>query len=90
MATKTTESKSPYEMRLQMLNMAKDYLDRQYETATAATMEAWKANLEFAKKVNNVVPEPVLPKMYTMDEITKLAEQFNAFVSGFYKNISPK
>lgn len=77
-----SESKSPYELRLEMIQMAKDYLDRQHETMVASVMGAWKANLEFAKKLNSMVEPPKLPTMYTMDDVFKMAEQFNSFVSG--------
>jgi hypothetical protein len=87
MASKTTateSAKTPYELRLEMLQMAKDYLDRQYELATSATMSAWHENLEFAKKISQKVEPPKFPTIYSIDEMTKLADQFNQFVSGSF------
>lgn len=80
---KTEATKTPYELRLEMLQMAKEYLDRQYELAVSTTMTTWQENLEFAKKLSSTVEAPKLPAMYTVDDMTKMAEQFNQFVSGF-------
>ena len=73
-------SKNPFEIRADLLALAKDYLDQQ----TAI-------NLEFARKVqdaaiNDKLPgykewEKFVPKMYTFDEVTKKAEELYKFVS---------
>jgi hypothetical protein len=72
--------KNPFEIRFDLLALAKDYLDQQ----TAI-------NLEFARKVQDTVVtekhvgwekwEQYVPKMYTFDEVTKKAEELYKFVS---------
>ena len=78
------ENKTPYELRLEMLQMAKDYLDTQYNFAREAAMTQWQTNVEFASKLKDALAPkmPEMPKMYGIEEITKMAEQFNKFISG--------
>jgi len=60
-----------YEIRLELLKMAKDFLDREYA-----------AKLEAARKVaelNNA--EIVLPPSYTIDDISVKAGELNKFVN---------
>lgn len=78
-----TNSKSPYELRLDMLKMAKDYLDQQFSIAYSAWEKSVEASVQFAKQVKEEVPQiPELPKMYGIEEISKMAETLNKFVSG--------
>lgn len=75
---------SPFELRMNMLAMAKDYLDRQNDIMREAAYQAWQANVEFAKKAGQAIPAfPAdYTKVYGVEEITKMAETFNRFVSG--------
>lgn len=74
---------SPFDLRLEMLKMAKDYLDHQLDIARDAAMQSWNASVAFAEQMNQELPKmPELPKMYGVEEITKMADQFNKFVSG--------
>jgi len=74
------EVKTPYELRLEMVKLAKEYLERQYEVATAAYMtmlrEAQNTGNKLAKEVLDTVP-----KLYDTNTIMELAEKFNTFVS---------
>ena len=81
MTTKTTasSSKSPYEIRLTLLQMAQDYL--QAQTAIQLDMankmadhliSTQKATLEEAAKL--------MPKMYSIDEVVKKANELYGFV----------
>lgn len=81
-----TNKSNPFELRLEMLKMAKDYLDNQLTITRDAAMQSWHASVAFAEKMNQELPKmPELPKMYGIEEITKMAEQFNDFVSGTTK-----
>lgn len=83
MSTKETTS-NPFELRLQMLQMAKDYLDRQYDMNYNFLLEQWHAAKDLAVKMQAELPKmPEPPKMYGAEEIGKMAQQFNEFVSGF-------
>ena len=82
----TNKVTNPFELRLEMLKMAKDYLDNQQAIARDAAMQSWHAAVSFAEKMNQELPKmPELPKMYGIEEITKMADKFNEFVSGVAK-----
>ena len=75
--TKTT--KTPYEIRLEILQMAKDHLESSFKAQvdfatqlSAAMIAANKATIEELKAL--------APKAYTIDEITKKAAELYAFV----------
>jgi len=73
-------NKNPFEIRLEALKMAKDYLD---QTVQINEQFAWKA-LEVAKEqgkdITNVWKE-ITPKMYQPEEIVKKADEFYKFIS---------
>ena len=69
-------SNTAFDLRLKMVEMAKDYLDRQYEIATAA----YTQSMSEAQKLGKAFAAS-MPKMYDPTEILKIAEQFNTFVS---------
>ena len=73
-------SKTPYEIRFDLLNMAKDMLDRQYEQSV--TM-AWQA-FEKASETNQTLYkeyEKYIPKMFTPEEIINQAERLQGFIN---------
>lgn len=68
-------NKNPFEIRTEMLTMAKDYLDN-----------AWTMNMEFTqkmfdqgKKTTEELQKSMTP--YTMDELTAKAKELYSFVS---------
>ena len=71
---------NPFSIRLQTLQMAKDYLDKQYEVNVEfakQAMEMWK---EQGKDVQEYLTE-VMPKMYDPKEIKQRAEELYEFIS---------
>ena len=65
---------NPYQIRTDVLAMAKDMLDKQYDTQmkVAQTMfEANKENMELATEAWN----KYIPKMYTMEEVMEKANE---------------
>jgi hypothetical protein len=73
-------TKTPYEIRFDLLAMAKDLLDRQYEQSVQM---AWSA-LEKASEKNEELYKDVekyVPKMFTPEEIIEQAERLQGFVS---------
>lgn len=78
--SKTTQgSKTPYEIRLELLQMAKDHLESTFKAQvdfatqmTAALVAANKATVEELQKF--------APKAYTVDDITKKASELYAFI----------
>lgn len=75
-------SQSPFELRMRMLEMAKEYLDTQYSIAHDAVMASWQTSVDYAIRHGKEAPKmPEMPKMYDIASIAKYAENFNAFVS---------
>lgn len=71
---------NPYQIRTDILAMAKDMLDKQYESQmkVAQTMyEVNKENMELATEAWN----KYIPKMYTMEEVMEKANELYSFVS---------
>lgn len=63
--------KNAYQIRAEMLEMAKDYLDKQYQInleATQKMIEAGQKSLED------------LPKLYSIDELQEMAKKMYSFV----------
>lgn len=80
--TQTQENimSNPYQIRTDVLAMAKDMLDKQYDTQMkiAQTMfEANKENMDLATQAWN----RYIPKMYTMEEVMEKANEMYSFVS---------
>jgi len=73
-------NKNPFELRTDLLAMAKDYCDKQYELqwATAqSVIEKLNANAEdYVKQVQELTPKP-----YTMGEMIDKANELYSFVS---------
>jgi len=74
--TQTQESimtnKNPFEIRADVLAMAKDYMDKQVELNTALFSQL----LEAGKKTMDDVPQ-----MYSMEELQEKAKEMYSFVS---------
>lgn len=74
MATKT-----PYEIRLEVLQMAKEHLDAEYHRQCDFASKMMSA-LIAANKASVDEMSKLVPKMYGVDEITKKAMDLYAFV----------
>lgn len=69
---------NPFEIRLQVLEMAKTFLDRQFEVMN----ESLQMQKDAAEKLGNMFdPKAFLPKTYGTDELMKKAEEFYSFVA---------
>ena len=75
-----SEGKNPYELRFDVLSMAKEMMDRQYDLAVDATHMAME-------KFSNATTDPkeffkeYTPKMYQPEEVLKTAKELYTFVS---------
>jgi hypothetical protein len=69
-------NKNPFEIRSEVLELAKDYMDQQYRT-----------NVEFAKKAFEEGQrsleeyQAAVTKIYSMDELMEKAKEMYSFVS---------
>ena len=75
-------SMTPYEIRLELLKMAKDMLEQDYHAKREGLQQQWHTQVDAAKIAGTQSPDyPGLPPFPTEDEIVKKAEALNQFVS---------
>ena len=76
-------SKTPYEIRYDLLSMAKDMLDRHYNEAVNMSWhvlnEASERNKELYKTFNENIDRYV-PKMFTPEEVINQAKKLQEFI----------
>jgi len=73
-------AKNPYEIRFDLLSMAKDLLDRQYEQSSTMAWEAMTKAMETNRDLYKDV-EKYVPKMFTPEEIIAQAEKLQSFIN---------
>ena len=75
-------SMTPYEIRLELLKMARDMLTDDYHTQRDALQQNWHIQVDAAKIAGTESPQyPSLPNFPTEEQIIKKAEALNGFVS---------
>jgi len=73
---------SPFQIRLELLKMAKELLVDDFNTKKDVIQEVWQTQVESAKIAGATSPpHPTLPPYPTEEEIVKKAEALNQFVS---------
>lgn len=73
---------TPFEIRLELLKMAKDMLTEDYYGKREVINNDWQMKIESAKLNGGVVPDhPGFPPYPTEAEIIAKAQQLNGFVS---------
>jgi hypothetical protein len=73
-------TKNPYEIRFDLLKMAKDMLDRQYEQSAAMAWETMTKAMETNESLYKEVDKYV-PKMFSPEEIIDQAERLQKFIN---------
>lgn len=68
-------NKNPFEIRQEVLQMAKDYLDRQWEMNYMFAQQMFEQGKKTAEEMEQVL------KPYSVEELTKKAQELYAFVS---------
>lgn len=68
-------NKNPFEIRAEVLEMAKDYMDKQMSLNVDYAEKMFKASQISAKEVKEAM------SMYSMDEMLKKAQEMYSFVS---------
>lgn len=78
-------TKNPFEIRTELLQMAKDYMDQQYHLQVEFAQRAFDAALQASEQSKEMLsPESwkkLMPQMYTMEDLTKKAQELYGFVS---------
>jgi hypothetical protein len=70
-----SQNKNPFEIRTDMLAMAKDYMDQQYHMNVAFAEKALELNKKSVEEVQDMY------KMYSIEELMEKAKEMYAFVS---------
>lgn len=72
-------NKNPFEIRAEMLQLAKDYMDQQYHM----NIQFYENMIAEGKKVREDMEEQLKDayKMYSMEDLMKKAQEMYAFVS---------
>jgi hypothetical protein len=71
---------NPFEIRTQLLEMAKQYLEKQHEINTQFAKQAFEELVKQGQKVESDYKE-YMPKMYTFDEVLNQAQKLYGFVA---------
>jgi len=80
-------NKNPFEIRAEMLQLAKEYMDQQYhmniQFLENMIYEAQKANFFGGKKAREEIEEQLKEayKMYSMEDLMAKAKEMYSFVS---------
>ena len=73
---------TPFEIRLELLKMAKDMLEQEYHGKREKLHNEWNVQVENARHAGAATPVfPELPAFPTEAEIIKKASELNGFVS---------
>jgi len=70
-----SQNKNPFEIRTDMLAMAKDYMDQQYHMNISFAEKALELNKKSIEEVQDMY------KMYSIDELMEKAKEMYSFVS---------
>jgi hypothetical protein len=73
-------TKNPFEIRSDILAMAKDYMDRQFEVNMHFATMTFEKMVETGK-ITKEEWEKLVPKQYDIAELTKKAEELYSFVT---------
>lgn len=74
-------SKTPFEIRLDLLAMAQSILSEQNMNERLRLENDWHARCETARSNSDRVPPFPLVPQYNEDQVIAMAEKLNAFVS---------
>ena len=73
---------TPFEIRLELLKMAKDLLLEEYHSNKDRLINEWQVKVESAKLNGQAIPEhPAFPTYPTETDIVTKAQSLNGFVS---------
>ena len=82
---------TPFEIRLELLKMAKDMLSEEYHGKREQISNEWHSQIEVAKLNGGIVPNhPGFPPYPTEQDVVKKAQELNGFVSNIDTKVSKK
>lgn len=68
--------KNPFEIRAEVLQLAKDYMDQQYHMNVNFMQKAFEEGRKSFEEYHSAVT-----KMYSIDDLTKKAQEMYSFIS---------
>ena len=71
---------NPFEIRTQLLEMAKEYLEKQQEINTQFAKQAFDELVKQGQKIESDYKQ-YMPKTYTFDEVLTQAQKLYGFVN---------
>lgn len=75
-------SKTPFEIRLELLRMAKEMLEADYFSTKDKLQNEWQIKVVRANETNEPLPlHPVFPMFPATSEVIEKAKALNTFVS---------
>lgn len=75
-------SKTPFEIRLELLKMAKEMLEADYHSTKDRLQTEWQIRVGRANETNEPLPEhPIIPPFPTAVDVIEKAKTLNTFVS---------
>jgi hypothetical protein len=74
---------NPYQLRFDILTMAKDLLMEEWHAKRMAVETEWHSKIDYQKQIggHELIPFPSLPSAPSVERIKELATELNAFVS---------
>lgn len=82
---------TPFEIRLELLKMAKDMLSEEYQGKRESVSNEWHSQVEVAKLNGGIVPNhPGFPAFPSENDIISKAQTLNGFVSNIDTKVSKK
>jgi hypothetical protein len=82
---------TPFEIRLELLKMAKDMLAEEYYGKREQISNDWSTKVEVAKLNGGSIPDhPGFPTYPTEKEIITKAQELNGFVSNIETKVNKK
>lgn len=72
-------NKNPFEIRLEILKMAKDYLEQQYQTNLLFAQALYTKALESGQVMQDNLSS-FIPKSYSVEDIMKKSQELYGFI----------
>lgn len=73
-------NKNPFEIRLELLKMAREYLDQQWNMNVGFAHQLIEKSIQNGEELSKII-EKYTPNYYSLDDVKKKAAELYAFVS---------
>jgi hypothetical protein len=81
-------SKTPYEIRLEILKMAQEFEMHRYHGDRETIISDWMAQIDYARSLNKAPPEvPTMPDFPKQEKLVETAKFLSEFVNNPSKTV---